>query len=420
MRRGSAVLAFLLFAVGCGPEDGADTDGTWVGTITTEGNVTTVVNESGSVWGGTARLVEEASIGVDLGADEYMFGSPRHLWATDEEIYVVDSQVPTVRVYDHDGTHLRDIGRRGQGPGEYLRPSGLVVDAQGRIYVRDGSGNNRINVFAPDGNTLDTWTWESQMRTMGGTFLLGHDGNIYTHTVAFPEGPIGTLAVSRPRRQRVQQIHEGGTAGELLAPPDLTYEPLTATRDGWTFPIAYSPTLVSAFTPSGAYVAGVNSAYHFEIHRPDGTIVRVERDWKPVPIAGEHAEFLRKRQTASLREADPEWMWNGPPIPAHKTAYSSFRPTQGDRLLVSSEGPSHPVNDCSGPYDMENEPCYESERSWSMFSLDGRYLGDVEFPPNWASLPFFRGDLVLMVTEDAMGTYTVKRYKLILPEDEER
>ena len=40
------------------------TDGTWVGTITTEGNVTTVINEAGSVWGGAATLVEEASIGV--------------------------------------------------------------------------------------------------------------------------------------------------------------------------------------------------------------------------------------------------------------------------------------------------------------------------------------------------------------------
>ena len=45
----------------------SSSDGTWVGTITAEGNVTTVINESGSVWGGTATLVEEASIGVESG-----------------------------------------------------------------------------------------------------------------------------------------------------------------------------------------------------------------------------------------------------------------------------------------------------------------------------------------------------------------
>ncbi len=63
-------LAVIVAAASCAPaEEAAESDGTWVGTITTEGNVTTVVNESGSVWGGTARLVEEASIGVEFGED---------------------------------------------------------------------------------------------------------------------------------------------------------------------------------------------------------------------------------------------------------------------------------------------------------------------------------------------------------------
>ena len=52
--------------------------------------MTTVVNESGSVWGGTARLVEEMSIGVDIGADEYMFGHVYSVAAHDDRIYVLD------------------------------------------------------------------------------------------------------------------------------------------------------------------------------------------------------------------------------------------------------------------------------------------------------------------------------------------
>ena len=43
-----AILVLALLAVGCGtPDSATDTDGTWVGTITTDGNVTTVINESG-------------------------------------------------------------------------------------------------------------------------------------------------------------------------------------------------------------------------------------------------------------------------------------------------------------------------------------------------------------------------------------
>ena len=65
-----AVSVVALVVAACVPQESSPgADGTWVGTITTEGNVTTVINESGSVWGGTARLVEEMSIGVDIGDD---------------------------------------------------------------------------------------------------------------------------------------------------------------------------------------------------------------------------------------------------------------------------------------------------------------------------------------------------------------
>ena len=73
-----AVSVVALAALACGPQESAtDAGGSWVGTITTEGNVTTVVNESGSVWGGTARLVEEASIGARSRRAGSPIGTPR-------------------------------------------------------------------------------------------------------------------------------------------------------------------------------------------------------------------------------------------------------------------------------------------------------------------------------------------------------
>ena len=120
-------VAVLSLTACASQEDAANAEGTWVGTITTEGNVTTVVNESGSVWGGTARLVEEASIGVESGADEYMFGRISSLTADDERIYVLEQSPPVVRVYDLDGTHVMNIGTRGQGPGEFGFPASIVL-----------------------------------------------------------------------------------------------------------------------------------------------------------------------------------------------------------------------------------------------------------------------------------------------------
>lgn len=67
-------------------------DGAWDGTVTTEDNVTTVVNQTGSVWGGTAQLIEEASIGVDAGDEPYLLGDVNGVVAHDGRIYVLDGQ----------------------------------------------------------------------------------------------------------------------------------------------------------------------------------------------------------------------------------------------------------------------------------------------------------------------------------------
>ena len=183
MRVGAnAVLILSLLAAGCGaPKSVIQDDTTWVGTITTEGNVTTVVNESGSVWGGTATLVEEMSIGVEQGEDPYMFGLVSSIWATDDWIYVVDSPVPVLRVFNQEGRHVRDIGRRGQGPGEFELPNSVAVTPDGRILVRDGQPGQRTNVYAPDGELLDTWYGDPTFGS-GLPAVLTHEGNFYSQT----------------------------------------------------------------------------------------------------------------------------------------------------------------------------------------------------------------------------------------------
>ncbi len=147
-------LAVIVAVASCAPaEEAAAPDGTWVGTITTEGNVTTVVNESGSVWGGVARLVEEASIGVESGADEHLLSYVMSVFGTDEHIYVIDVQAALVRRYDHDGVYVDTIGAIGQGPGEYRNPVMVVVTPDGRILVFDFS-SRRTQVYGPDGESL--------------------------------------------------------------------------------------------------------------------------------------------------------------------------------------------------------------------------------------------------------------------------
>lgn len=156
--------------------------------------VETVHTVSGSRWGGQARLVEELSIGEEMGEDAYLFGSISNAWATDDRIYVVDSQIPAVRAFDHQGNFLFDIGRTGQGPGEYSRPVGIAVKDNGQVLITDLQGA-RLSVFDTEGNGVDDWSLGSPQAALG--LQLTYDGEIYTQMLELPEemnfGAMGEL-----------------------------------------------------------------------------------------------------------------------------------------------------------------------------------------------------------------------------------
>jgi len=218
----------------------------------------------------------------------------------------------------------------------------------------------------------------------------------------------------------MQQVGRDGAVGEFMEMPDLGVERLTiAIDDRRTRGVPYGPTQVSAYSPAGAWIVGDNSDYSFEIHYPDGRLVRAHRYWDPVPIEADHADYLRRTTIASARRSEPDFNWNGSEIPDYKTAYYAFYPTRGNRLLVVREGPSHLVEGCDPTFDLNEGPaddCYRPERVWDMFDLEGNYLGEV-IRPQFARLwtPFWGDDLLLLVVEDEIGTVMVKRFRFRLP-----
>jgi len=421
MRARCALLAVALVIPACGGVAPAgDNDGEWVGEVSTEGDVTVVRNVAGSKWGGPATLVEEASIGVDVGPPEYMLGSPFDLFATEDEIYVIDTQVPILRVYDWSGTFLREIGGVGQGPGEYERPSAVLVGRDGRVYVSEGGSNSRINVYSRSGEPLETWRWtDSTTRISSGTLIMQRNGALFTRAYLYENFPPTS---PEDRISGMQQVGPDGGVGDLIEMPDLGVERMQIQSDRITYSVPYSPGQVSAFAPAGAWIVGNNSEYSFEIHYPDKRVVKVERYWSPVEISAEEKAYSARTTTYNVRRFnnDPEWSYNGSDIPDHKPAYYLFIPTQGERVMVVRYGDSHLVDGCDLAFDLAegpgDEPCFEFDRVWDMFDLEGNYLGEVprpSYPHLYA--PFFRDDTVLMAVENEEGVMQVKRFRFDVP-----
>lgn len=92
------------------------------------------------------------------GTDEKHFGRPADIgWAPDGSFYVADGYQNTrVVKFDRHGKYLLAWGTQGSGPGQFLRPHGIAVDASGRVYVVDRT-NRRIQIFDANGRYLDEW-----------------------------------------------------------------------------------------------------------------------------------------------------------------------------------------------------------------------------------------------------------------------
>jgi len=59
--------------------------------------------------------------------------------------------------FTRDGKFIKEFGRHGRKPGEFMGPHGLAFDSKGRLFVADRS-NNRIQIFDKDMNVVDVWT----------------------------------------------------------------------------------------------------------------------------------------------------------------------------------------------------------------------------------------------------------------------
>lgn len=384
----------------------------------TVGDTVVVRTVSGSAWGEDARLEPEVSIGTLEGDAEYLFGQIRSLAVgADGTFYVVDGQVPDLRMYDADGTYLGTPGRPGEGPGELKRPDGgLQVLSDGRVVVRD-PGNARLQVYSAEGQALTTWPIRGGFNSSS-PLPVDREDNVYPMILLDAEADV------RDWRTGLVRVGPDGTPGDTLAVPDAGFEApaiearvesgdnVSVSRNS----VPFSPTEVWAFHPDGYFVHGITDAYGFTLLRP-GSPLRIERTAEPVPVTpGERAEE-EERATRNMRSMKPDWRWNGPPIPDHKPAYRRLMTGRDGRVWVMVSLPGERVDDPD--YDPKDPDSVADEwrepTAFDVFEDDGTFLGRVHAPDDLATYPtpVFDGDHVWGVTRDELDVQRVVRFRIV-------
>lgn len=68
-------------------------------------------------------------------------------------LYVADTMNNRIEIFDADGQFIRTFGKNGDGPGYFSRPKGVAIDGDGHIWVADGM-QDRVQVFDKTGQLL--------------------------------------------------------------------------------------------------------------------------------------------------------------------------------------------------------------------------------------------------------------------------
>jgi len=366
-------------------------------------------------------LVEEAVIGPASVGEAGLFGQVANLAVGNGCIYVVDSMGAVVRVFDLGGRYVRDIGRRGDGPGEFNRPRAVAVHpVDGRIFVRDGRGK-RINVYAPDGSYLERWPLASTI-SMGSPIRIRPDGVVLTPQILDLSVPLEEW------QHGIVAFGPQGATGDTLPIPRYDFRNMwvTAVEEGAGLnatQVPFTPSVVWAFGPDGTIASGVGTSYRIEVRRPDGSILGIERRADPVPVQpGEHS-WWEACTTAGMRQAQPGWAWNGPLIPSTKPPFDDLLVDPAGRVWVRRPGPGVTFKGrLADPYQNPTQaflnPYWGDVPTVDVFDFEGRYLGEVALPkgigwqPPMSPRLYVDGELVVALVEGEDGTPTVRRYRL--------
>lgn len=359
------------------------------------------------IWGSSLSLVEEVRIGTLDGDIDYSLGRVGGVVALrDGSIWISDQQLAVIRRYSSDGIFLGQVGREGEGPGEFRRPSSMRLLPDGSVVVWD-PGQARVSRFSPDGSLLGslrapsvviTEAWEMfEADTVGHLHILG----------SRPSGGPGATG----EMFWVETTADGEVVDSLAAPPRQ--------REGWVDPLI----TVSAVSPLGYVVVGRNEGYTFGFE-DDGVEYLIERPGRRVPY--EPAERREKQRLEDLfAERRGE---SARQVPAEKPVFSDFRLDASGRLWVRVyvRGQRLPEDEAQEAerrrscerFGIPPEECDRGAREWTepvvyeVIQPDGRYLGRLRFPGLETRVVWARENRVWVVEDGPFGEEYVVQYRV--------
>ena len=388
--RCALTLALSLMVASCagGTEPGAE----WAGTTNTLANGRVVVTSPDVPLEPTWGLVEELRVGALESEGPDLFGQINGIeLGAGGEVYILDGQASEVRVFDAHGGFQRAMGRRGEGPGELMAPSGLALDSEGILWVMNWR-NARYTGFNPA-----TGEVQSEPRRHISYAALPWAGQFQSGDLLVDVG------LDRDGQPAILRLDAALEPSDTLAiPASDDSDLITYARNGVriaTMPQPFAPQAQWTPRPQGGVVMGNGADY--SLHRvtfEGDTTLTMTLERAPVPVSAAERDTVlaayRERESyldgaAPDRDLRPR---------SSKPAHGFLHVDDQDRTWVRGATPAG------------------TETVWDLFGADGRYLTQVPVPDAGAIFMFVvRGDRLAVVSQ-AEGYPQVVVYRLVAGE----
>ena len=392
----------LALAGGCAGDDGRR--GT---SVTTDSAGVTIVTSTASVWGARGPRIDSAPV-IRIGAEQagpYQFSFvSQGLLLDSGRIAVVELAANEVRVFGADGRHLRTLGRRGRGPGEFQISSGLFRYPGDSLAVFDQI-ERRLTIFPLADGAPRVVRSQAQPRTRGSFDAFGalETGQLVLYNPGAGYRPDLHPGLQWDTTDVVLLSSADGAAHTIARLPSRQQFILA---DGNTRHHAPAHGAIQAATEDGFYWA-TSDRYEIRVFDREGNLRRIlRRPLEPQRVEPAMIEAWIAANLEQVRQREGEAA-----VPGRRRRFEegSFgdRVPLFDRAFVDGDGRLW-VGAAVWP-ESETAPA-----RWSIFGEGGEWLGDVEAPRQLRVLDC-RDDLVLGVWQEDGEAPHVQVHRLMRP-----
>jgi len=325
----SLVLAFLYISLfsDCNFENAK-----WKGTIEEDDGIILVKNPKKPMYGPEVFIIEE-ELSIGNVEEEQVFKIISDIAVNEnEDIYILDSNLRQIRVFDKNGKYIRDISKSGQGPGEFQFPVQILISPNQEFVINDMM-IRRLLFYSLEGEfkrATPTWKIGRPLRVL-----------FNSNNEVFGEVLLGGDKQGFSLRRFSTELEELGTIA-------------TKERDKLPLLESLSPKIAWNISKEDEIIWGDSENYEIYIEDKNGKLVKeIIKKYRPERIIEEEYSEQIDRKFGG-RPIPPEFAQE---LPKYYPAFQSFAMDDSGRLFVhtfekdeNGEGYYNDVFDAAGKY----------------------------------------------------------------------